>query len=67
MNSSATLQERSLPATTAVSPAALPPAGAQGLLAVPRLRDLPMSVAAAEAKKRDVEAILEGVAVLGYN
>jgi len=44
-----------------------PSVGAQGLLAVPRLRDLPMSVAAAEAKKRDIEAILEGVAVLGYN
>lgn len=67
MNSPVALQEQSSPNATVAFSTAPPSVGAQGLLAVPRLRDLPMSVAAAEAKKRDIEAILEGVAVLGYN
>lgn len=67
MNSDIPTQERSMPATTTVRPASSPLVGVQGLLAVPRLRDLPMSVMAAEAKRRDLEVILDGVAVLGYN
>lgn len=44
-----------------------PAADTRGVLTVPPLRDLPMSAAAAEAKRKDLEVVLDGVAVLGYN
>ncbi|MDM0058946.1 hypothetical protein [Variovorax fucosicus] len=67
MNSDIPTQERSMPATATVLLPPSPPIRVRGLLAVPRLRDLPMSASAAEAKKEDVEVILDGVAILGYN
>jgi hypothetical protein len=67
MTTFTSLQERGAQAVQA-SPLHLPSATENlGVLAVPPLRDLPMSAAAAEAKRKDLEVVLDGVAVLGYN
>jgi len=67
MTTFTSFQERGAQAVQA-SPLHRPSAtGSPGVLAVPPLRDLPMSAAAAEAKRKDLEVVLDGVAVLGYN
>lgn len=41
--------------------------GLQNRLAASRLRNLPMSTAAQDAKNKEVEVMLSNIAVLGYN
>jgi hypothetical protein len=60
-------QDRGTQAVPSFQPPHLQAVHARGIGGVPPLRDLPMSAAAAEAKRKDLEVVLDGVAVLGYN